>query len=398
MIILVVNTGSSSLKYQLINMESKEVLAKGLCERIGLDGHMNYKANGETVFDKDVALADHGVALQLVIDALTDKEHGVISDMSEISAVGHRVVQGGTSYDKSVLIDADVMKAIEEFSVLAPLHNPPALIGIKACEKVLPGVPGVAVFDTSFHQTMPEESYLYAIPMEYYDKYHIRKYGAHGTSHRFVTERCLELLGGNAADTNIITCHLGNGSSISAVKGGKCFDTTMGFTPIDGVIMGTRCGAIDPTVVSFIVEQTGMKLEEVINMLNKKSGLLGVSGISGDVRDICEADAKGDKRAHIAREMLLKSVRHFVGAYAAELGKVDAIVFTAGIGENDAELREKVCDYLGFMGVKIDKVKNDCRGKEVEITADGSSVRVFIIPTNEELMIAKDTEAIVKSL
>ena len=393
--ILIVNTGSSSLKYQFINMDDNSVLAKGLCERIGLDGHMNYKANGETVFDKDVALPDHGVALQLVIDALTDKEHGVIADMSEIDAVGHRVVQGGTSYDKSVLIDENVKKAIEEFSVLAPLHNPPALIGINACEKVLPGVPGVAVFDTSFHQTMPEESYLYAIPMEYYDKYHIRKYGAHGTSHRFVTERCIELMGGKADGLNIITCHLGNGSSISAVKDGKCFDTTMGFTPIDGVVMGTRCGAIDPSVVSFLVEQAGMTVQEVINMMNKQSGLLGVSGISGDVRDICNAEAEGNKRAHIAREMLLKSVRHFVGAYAAELGRVDAIVFTAGIGENDAELREKVCDYLGFMGVKIDKAKNDCRGKEIEITGAGSSVKVFIIPTNEELMIAKDTQAIV---
>ena len=375
-------------------MNDNSVLAKGLCERIGLDGHMNYKAKGETVFDKDVALPDHGVALKLVIDALTDSNYGVIGNMSEIDAVGHRVVQGGTSYDKSVLIDENVKKAIEEFSVLAPLHNPPALIGINACEKVLPGVPGVAVFDTSFHQTMPEESYLYAIPMEYYDKYHIRKYGAHGTSHRFVTERCIELLGGKADGLNIITCHLGNGSSISAVKDGKCFDTTMGFTPIDGVVMGTRCGAIDPSVVSFLVEQAGMTVQEVINMMNKQSGLLGISGISGDVRDICNAEAEGNKRAHIAREMLLKSVRHFVGAYAAELGRVDAIVFTAGIGENDAELREKVCDYLGFMGVKIDKAKNDCRGKEVEITGNGSSVRVFIIPTNEELMIAKDTQAI----
>ena len=397
MIILVVNTGSSSLKYQLINMNDNTVLAKGLCERIGLDGHMNYKANGETIFDKDVALPDHGVALQLVIDALTDKEHGVISDMSEINAVGHRVVQGGNRYDKSVLITDEVKKAIEEFAVLAPLHNPPALIGINACEKVLPNAPGVAVFDTSFHQTMPEESYLYAIPMEYYDKYHIRKYGAHGTSHRFVTERCIELCGGKAENLNIITCHLGNGSSISAVKGGKCYDTTMGLTPLDGLVMGTRSGTIDPTVVSFIYEQTGMSVGEVINMLNKKSGLLGVSGISGDVRDICNAEAEGNHRAHIAREMLLKSVRHYVGAYAAELGKVDAIVFTAGIGENDAELREKVCDYLGFMGVKIDKAKNDCRGKELEISTPDSSVKVFIIPTDEELMIAKDTEAIVKA-
>ena len=393
--ILVVNTGSSSLKYQLINMDDNSVLAKGLCERIGLDGHMNYKANGETVFDKDVALPDHGVALQLVIDALTDKEHGVVSDMSEINAVGHRVVQGGNRYDKSVLITDEVKKAIEEFAVLAPLHNPPALIGINACEKVLPNAPGVAVFDTSFHQTMPEESYLYAIPMEYYDKYHIRKYGAHGTSHRFVTERCLELCG--KKDINIITCHLGNGSSISAVKGGKCYDTTMGLTPLDGLVMGTRSGTIDPTVVSFINEQTGKSVSEIINMLNKESGLLGVSGISGDVRDICNAEAEGNERAHIAREMLLKSVRHYVGAYAAELGKVDAIVFTAGIGENDAELREKVCDYLGFMGVKIDKKVNDCRGKEIEISTPDSAVRVFIIPTNEELMIAKDTEAIVKA-
>lgn len=394
MIILVVNTGSSSLKYQLIDMKDKSVLAKGLCERIGLDGHMNYKAKGETIFDKDVALPDHGVALQLVIDALTDKDHGVISDMNEISAVGHRVVQGGNKYDKSVVIDDEVKKAIEEFAVLAPLHNPPALIGINACEKVLPNAPGVAVFDTSFHQTMPEESYLYAIPMEYYDKYHIRKYGAHGTSHRYVTERCLDLMG--SKDVNIITCHLGNGSSISAVKGGKCYDTSMGLTPLDGLVMGTRCGTIDPSVVSFIVEQTGMSVSDVITMLNKKSGLLGVSGISGDVRDICNAEAEGNERAHIAREMLLKSVRHYVGAYAAELGKVDAIVFTAGIGENDADLREKVCASLGFMGVKIDAEKNNVRGKEVEISTADSAVKVFIIPTDEEMMIAMDTQSLVK--
>ncbi|NLY87754.1 MAG: acetate kinase [Clostridiales bacterium] len=394
MIILVVNTGSSSLKYQLFDMEDRKVLAKGICERIAEDGHMNYKVGDETVFSKDIPLPDHGVAMQLVIDALIDKEHGVISDMNEIHAVGHRVVQGGSLFKKSEIITPEVEAGIEQLSVIAPLHNPPALVGIRACKKVLPNAIGVVVFDTSFHQTMPEESYMYAIPMEYLEKYNIRKYGAHGTSHRYVSERCAELCGKDKSEMNIITCHLGNGSSVTAIKEGKCYDTSMGLTPLDGLIMGTRTGTLDPTVVSFINEQTGMSASEIVSMMNKKSGLLAVSGISGDVRDICEAEAKGNHRAHIAREMLLKSVRHFIGAYAAELGKVDALVFTAGIGENDIELREKVCDYLGFMGVKIDTEKNNSRGEEVEITAPGSTVRTFVIPTNEELMIAIDTQAL----
>ncbi len=397
MIILVVNTGSSSLKYQLFDMDNHDVLAKGLCERIGEDGHMSYKAGGKTVFDKDIALPDHGVAMQLVIDALTDKEHGVISNMEEIDAVGHRIVQGGYLFDKSEIITPEVEAGIDELSVLGPLHNPPALVGIRACNKVLPNATGVVVFDTSFHQTMPEESYLYAIPLEYHEKYHIRKYGAHGTSHRYVAERCAELYGKDKSELNIITCHLGNGSSITAVKNGKRYDTSMCLTPLDGLVMGTRSGTLDPTVVSFINEQTGMSASDIVSMLNKKSGLLAVSGISGDVRDICKAEEEGNHRAHIAREMLLKSVRHFIGAYAAEMGSVDAIVFTAGIGENDAELREKVCDTLGFMGVKIDHDKNDMRGEEAEITAPGATVRTFVIPTNEELMIAADTEALAKA-
>lgn len=398
MIILVVNTGSSSLKYQLFDMSDNKVLAKGLCERIGEDGHMNYKTDAGTVFDKDIALPDHGVAMQLVIDALTDKEYGVISDMSEIGAVGHRIVQGGYLFEKSEIITDEVEAGIDELCVLGPLHNPPALVGIRACKKVLPDAPGVVVFDTSFHRTMPPESRYYAIPWEFAEKYHVMKYGAHGTSHRYVAERCAEIMGKDPAEINIITCHLGNGSSITAVKGGKCYDTSMGLTPLDGLVMGTRSGTLDPTVVSFINEQTGMSASEIVSMLNKKSGLLAVSEVSGDVRDVCKAEAAGNEKAHIAREMLLKSVRHYIGAYAAELGHVDAIVFTAGIGENDIELREKVCDYLGFMGVKIDKEKNDCRGKEVEITAEGSCIRTFIIPTNEELMIAKDTQALVENL
>ena len=392
--ILVVNAGSSSLKYQLIDMADHSVLAKGLCERIGIDGHMSYKANGKTVFDKDVAMPDHGVAMQLVIDALTDKEYGVVADVKEIDAVGHRLVQGGVKFDKSVIIDEEVKKGVQDNAVLAPLHNPPGLIGVEACEKVLGDTPMVGVFDTSFHTTMPEECYLYPIPMEYYDKYQVRKYGAHGTSHRYVTERCIDMYG--KKDINIITCHLGNGSSISAVKNGKCYNTSMGLTPLDGLIMGTRSGSVDPAVVSYLAEQTGKSASEIVTELNKKSGLLAVSGLSSDVRDICEAEAKGDHRAHIAREMLLKSVRHYIGAYAAEMGHVDAIVFTAGIGENDAELREKVCAMLGFMGVAIDTEKNNVRGEEVEITAEGAAVRTFIIPTNEELMIAMDTEALVK--
>jgi acetate kinase len=398
MIILVVNTGSSSLKYQLIDMDGEKVLAKGLCERIGEDGHMNYKTDEGTVFDKDIALPDHGVAMQLVIDALTDKEHGVISSMDEIGAVGHRIVQGGYLFDKSELITDEVEKGIEELCTLGPLHNPPALVGIRACKQVLPNTPGVVVFDTTFHRTMADECKYYAIPWEYAEKYHVQRYGAHGTSHRYVAERCAELMGKPAEELNIITCHLGNGSSISAVKGGKCYDTSMGLTPLEGLVMGTRCGSIDPTVVSFIYEQTGMPVKEITDMMTKKSGLLAVSEISGDCRDICEAEAKGNKKAHIAREMLLRSVRRFIGAYAAELGHVDAMVFTAGIGENDIELREKVTDYLGFMGVTIDKEKNDCRGKEVEITGKDSKVRVFIIPTQEELMIARDTKAIVEAL
>ncbi|MBR0379918.1 MAG: acetate kinase [Mogibacterium sp.] len=398
MIILVVNTGSSSLKYQLIDMDNESVLAKGLCERIGLDGHMNYKTDKGTVFDKDIALPDHGVAMQLVIDALTDKEHGVISGMDEIGAVGHRIVQGGYIFDKSELITDEVEAGIEELCTLGPLHNPPALVGIRACKKVLPNTPGVVVFDTTFHRTMADECKYYAIPWEYAEKYHVQRYGAHGTSHRYVAERCAELMGGDPEKLNIITCHLGNGSSISAVKGGKCYDTSMGLTPLEGLVMGTRCGSIDPTVVSFIYEQTGMPVKEITDMMTKKSGLLAVSEISGDCRDICEAEAKGNKKAHIAREMLLRSVRRFIGAYAAELGHVDAMVFTAGIGENDIELREKVTDYLGFMGVTIDKEKNNCRGEEVEITGKDSKVRVFIIPTQEELMIARDTKAIVEAL
>lgn len=398
MIILVVNTGSSSLKYQLIDMDNESVLAKGLCERIGLDGHMNYKTDKGTIFDKDIALPDHGVAMQLVIDALTDKEHGVISGMDEIGAVGHRIVQGGYIFDKSELITDEVEAGIEELCTLGPLHNPPALVGIRACKKVLPNTPGVVVFDTTFHRTMADECKYYAIPWEYAEKYHVQRYGAHGTSHRYVAERCAELMGGDPEKLNIITCHLGNGSSISAVKGGKCYDTSMGLTPLEGLVMGTRCGSIDPTVVSFIYEQTGMPVKEITDMMTKKSGLLAVSEISGDCRDICEAEAKGNKKAHIAREMLLRSVRRFIGAYAAELGHVDAMVFTAGIGENDIELREKVTDYLGFMGVTIDKEKNNCRGEEVEITGKDSKVRVFIIPTQEELMIARDTKAIVEAL
>ena len=398
MIILVVNTGSSSLKYQLIDMDNESVLAKGLCERIGEDGHMNYKTDKGTVFDKDIALPDHGVAMQLVIDALTDKEHGVITSMDEIGAVGHRIVQGGYIFDKSELITDEVEAGIEELCTLGPLHNPPALVGIRACKKVLPNTPGVVVFDTTFHRTMADECKYYAIPWEYAEKYHVQRYGAHGTSHRYVAERCAELMGGDPEKLNIITCHLGNGSSISAVKGGKCYDTSMGLTPLEGLVMGTRCGSIDPTVVSFIYEQTGMPVKEITDMMTKKSGLLAVSEISGDCRDICEAEAKGNKKAHIAREMLLRSVRRFIGAYAAELGRVDAMVFTAGIGENDIELREKVTDYLGFMGVTIDKEKNNCRGEEVEITGKDSKVRVFIIPTQEELMIARDTKAIVEAL
>ena len=396
--ILVINAGSSSLKYQLIDMETEAVLAKGLCERIGIDGSkLNHTpAGGEkVVIEKD--MKDHSDAITMVLDALTDKGHGVISSMEEINAVGHRVVHGGEYFSKSVVIDAEVKKAIEACVPLAPLHNPANIIGIEACEKAMPGVPQVGVFDTAFHQTMPASAYMYALPYNLYEKYKIRKYGFHGTSHKYVTGECAKMLGKKQEDVNIITFHLGNGSSVTAVKDGKSVDTSMGFTPLDGVVMGTRCGVIDPAIVKFIADNEGLSLEDVDALLNKQSGVLGISGVSSDFRDLEAGQAKGDKRCELALDMFIASVRKYLGNYLVNLGGADAIVFTAGIGENTPAMRKAITENCEFLGIKIDDEKNNkaIRGAQGEISADDSKIKVFVIPTNEELMIAKETAELV---
>ncbi|MBQ2865134.1 MAG: acetate kinase [Clostridia bacterium] len=392
--VLVINAGSSSLKYQLLDMPAGELVAKGLCERIGIDGKYKYEAKGQKLTG-ETPMANHSDAIRFLVSMLLDKEHGVITDMKEIEAVGHRVVSGGEKLYESVLITAESKKAIEECIPLAPLHNPANLTGIEACEEVMPGVPQVAVFDTAFHAKMPKQSYIYAIPYEYYTKYGIRRYGFHGTSHRYVSEQCAKAMGKDIKDLRIITCHLGNGSSVSAVKGGISVDTTMGLTPLEGLPMGTRSGNIDPAIVETICEREGISVKEALNILNKKSGVLGVSGVSSDFRDLCAAADEGNERAALAIDMFIYSVKKFIGAYAAAMGGVDAIVFTAGVGENDKEFRLAMTEGLEFMGVKVDPVKNDIRGKLADITADGATVKTFVIPTNEELVIAMDTEAIV---
>jgi len=390
--ILVLNAGSSSLKYQLIDMDTQAVLAKGLCERIGIDGILNHTPQGGEKVKIEAAMPDHAVAIKLVTDALLSKEHGVISSMDEIGAVGHRVVHGGEYFNSSVIIDEDVKKKIAECSALAPLHNPANLTGIEACEKAMPGVPMVAVFDTAFHQTMPTEAYLYAIPYEYYTNYKIRKYGFHGTSHYFVSKRAAELVGKPLEELKMITLHLGNGSSITAIKNGKSIDTSMGFTPLAGVMMGTRSGLIDPAIIPYICEKENLSVDEVNNILNKKSGALGISGVTSDFRDIEDAAAQGNERAKIALDMFEYSVKQYIGTYAAIMGGLDVIVFTAGIGENNMELRENLLTNMEFMGITVDAEKNKVRGKETEITGAGSKVRSFVIPTNEELTIALDTQ------
>ncbi len=394
--ILVINAGSSSLKYQLIDMDSEVVLAKGLCERIGIDGsnlqHTNVAKDEKTKIEKP--MKDHGDAIQMVINALVDEKIGVISSMDEIGAVGHRVVHGAEEFASSCLVTEAVMKALEKCTPLAPLHNPPNIIGIEACKKIMPDTPMVAVFDTAFHQTMPSKAYMYALPYEYYEKYRIRKYGFHGTSHKYVAAKAAEILGKAPEELKIVTCHLGNGSSISAVDNGKCVDTSMGFTPLDGVPMGTRTGSMDPAVVTYLIN-TGMTSEEVDALMNKKSGVQGISGVSSDFRDLAAASEEGNERAKLALDMFTYQVKKFVGAYAAAMGGVDAVVFTAGVGENDAATREAVTEGLGFMGIKIDKEKNASRGT-VDITADGATVKTLVIPTNEELMIAIDTKNIVE--
>ena len=396
--VLVINCGSSSLKYQVLDMTTETLLSKGLVERIGMDGSVlkHEKTNVEDKFIQETPMNDHKAAIANVISAITDPTYGVIKDMSEIGSVGHRVVHAGEKYAKSVVIDADVIAALEECIDLAPLHNPPNLLGIAACQELMPTTPMVAVFDTAFHQTMPPESYTYAIPYEYYTKYGIRRYGFHGTSHKYVSERAADMLGVNINDLKLITCHLGNGASVSAIKRGKCIDTSMGFTPLAGLAMGTRSGSVDPAIISFIADKEDLEADEVLDILNKKSGMLGISGISSDFRDIDDAIQKGDARAELAIKVFAHRVRFYIGAYIAEMNGVDAIIFTAGVGENDINTRDIICNELGNLGIKLDLVRNKVRGKETVISRDDSKVAILLIPTNEELVIARDTYELTK--
>ena len=388
--VLVINCGSSSLKFQLINAETEKVLAKGLCERIGIDGRLTYQPAGGEKEKSDLAMPTHTEAIQFVIDALTNEKTGVVKSLDEIGAVGHRLVHGGEKFASSVVITDEVKKAVEECNDLAPLHNPANLIGVAACEKLMPGTPMVAVFDTAFHQTMPEKAYMYGLPYEYYEKYKVRRYGFHGTSHSFVSKRAAEVMGKSYDEVKTIVCHLGNGSSVSAVMNGKCVDTSMGLTPLEGLVMGTRSGDIDPAIMEFIAKKENLDIEGVMEVLNKKSGVFGISGgLSSDFRDLTDAMNAGDKKAKIAMDVFSYKVAKYIGSYAAAMNGVDDIVFTAGIGENDDYVRQEVCKYLGYLGVDFDfEVNTGLRGKEVELTKEGSKVKVFVIPTNEELAIA----------
>ena len=393
--VFVVNCGSSSLKYQLINSDTEEVIAKGLCERIGIDGRLTHKPTGKEEVVKEVAMPDHKSAVSYVLEELTDAKAGVIKDLSEIDAVGHRIVHGGEKFAQSVVITDDVMKAIEECNDLAPLHNPANLIGISACKALMPEVPMVAVFDTAFHQTMPKKAYLYGLPYEYYEEYKIRKYGFHGTSHSFVSKRLLQIIGKENGDSKVIICHLGNGSSITAVQNGKSVDTSMGFTPLDGLIMGTRSGSVDPAVVQYIADKKGYSVDEVLNVLNKQSGVEGISGVSSDFRDLDAASMEGNERATVALDMFAYRAAQYIGSYVAAMNGVDAIAFTAGIGENNFKVRKAICDYLGYLGVTIDEKANAVRGEEIRLSTEDSKVAVYVIPTNEELAIARETVALV---
>ena len=400
--VLVINAGSSSLKYQLIDMTDESVLAKGNCERIGTDSSfIGFKTPDGGKVEREAEMKNHTQAFEAVKNALLDPEYGAIKDLSEVSAIGHRVVQGGAYFDHSVLIDSEVLNKVKELSPLAPLNNPAHLQGIDACTEVFgKDVPQVAVFDTAFHQTMPEKAYMFAVPYEYYEKYGVRKYGFHGTSHRYVSAKMAELMGKPIEELKIITCHIGNGSSITAVKNGKVVDTTMGLTPLGGFMMGTRSGSLDPSVVTFIAEKEGMSISEIETVLNKKSGLLGVSGISSDDRDVTAAENEGNARAKLAHEMLYYQIAQYVGSYFVAMGGCDAIVFTAGLGENQPVLREKVCDYLECLGVKLDKDVNNAtiHGKQGTLTTADSKIRVELIATDEEMVIARDTKAIVEAL
>lgn len=394
--VLVINCGSSSLKYQVLDMTNESLLCKGLVERIGMDGSViTHEKIGMEKKKTEVPMNDHKDAIEQVLKAVQDPETGVVKSMDEIGAVGHRVVHAGEKFASSVRITDEVIKALEECVELAPIHNPPNLLGIAACQELMPSTPMVGVFDTAFHQTMPPESYIYAIPYEYYEKHGIRRYGFHGTSHKYVAERASKMLNVNLEDLKLITCHLGNGASVSAIKRGKCIDTSMGFTPLEGLVMGTRCGDIDPAIVTYIREKENLPQGKANEILNKKSGVLGISGVSSDFRDIEDAVAEGNERAALALKVFAHKVRFYIGAYIAEMNGVDAIIFTAGVGENDVTMREIICNNLGNLGIKLDPVKNKMRGKETEISTDDSKVKILMIPTNEELMIARDTYNIV---
>lgn len=392
--VLVINCGSSSLKYQLIDSVSEQVLAKGLCERIAIDGRLKHSPSGKESITLDSPMPDHTAAVELVLKMLTDSEHGVIASLDEIGAVGHRIVHGGEKFATSTVITDEVIEAITECNDLAPLHNPANLIGIASCQKLMPNVPMVAVFDTAFHQTMPEHAYLYGIPYEYYEKYKIRKYGFHGTSHSFVSKRMAEILGKKPEELRTIVCHLGNGASICAVKNGKSIDTSMGLTPLDGLVMGTRSGSIDPAVIEFIAQKENKTISEVMNILNKESGVAGVSGVSSDFRDLDNAIAEGNERAKIAMDVFCYRVAQYIGSYVAVMNGVDAIAFTAGVGENNATARAGICSYLGYLGITMDTEQNKVRGEEICLSTKDSKVPVWIVPTNEELAIARETVAL----
>ncbi|PKM63448.1 MAG: acetate kinase [Firmicutes bacterium HGW-Firmicutes-21] len=397
MFVLVVNAGSSSLKYQLFDMDTKEVMAKGLCERIGIDGKLKHQTSGNPMIIKDIPMPTHAQAVSALVESLTDKEIGCISDMSEISAVGHRVVHGGPWLTKSVLVNESVIADLEKCCDIAPLHTVPHLLGIRGCIQIMPKTPQVLVIDTAFHQTMPEYAYMYPIPYEIYEKHKIRRYGFHGTSHRYVSEKATELLGKAPEDTKIVTCHLGNGSSVAAINGGKVVDTSMGFTPLEGLIMGSRCGAVDPAIIPFLMEKEGISVSEIIVWLNRKCGFLGVSEVSSDLREVMDAIDKGNKKAKLAYDILCYQIKKYVGAYAAAMNGLDCVVFTAGIGENNHFIRYDSLSNMDYLGIKIDKDKNEHKNA-CEISTDNSAVKVFVIPTNEELVIATDTEEIVSKL
>ena len=395
--VLVINCGSSSLKYQLIDSDTEAVLAKGLCERIGIDGRLVYQKAGNDKEITEASMPTHKEAIQMVLEALTNEKTGAIKSLAEVNAIGHRIVHGGEKFASSAIITDEMIKAVEECNDLAPLHNPANLIGIRVCSELMPNVPQVGVFDTAFHQTMPAKAYLYGLPIEYYKNYKVRRYGFHGTSHSFVSKRAVEFLGLDKDNSKVIVCHLGNGSSISAVQNGKCVDTTMGLTPLEGVVMGTRSGSIDPAIVEYIAKKENLDLAGVMNVLNKKSGLQGMSGVSSDMRDLRAAAAEGNEDAKNAIEVLCYGIAKYVGGYVAAMNGVDAIVFTAGIGENVGMIREKVCSYLGFLGVTIDAKANEAMGEEVVISGADSKVKVAVIPTNEELAIARETKRLVEA-